>query len=110
MRPTGAERIAAERLRQINTEGWTDTHDNHHDACEMAMAASAYIYWAVGEANGVCWPDDEPAVPSGWPWGAEWFKPGGDPVRALVKAGALIAAEIDRLQRALTVFENEASV
>jgi hypothetical protein len=35
-----------------------------------------------------------------WPWDASWWKPSNDPVRNLVKAGALIAAEIDRLQRA----------
>jgi hypothetical protein len=34
-----------------------------------------------------------------WPWDAEWWKPSPDSVRNLVKAGALIAAEIDRLQR-----------
>jgi hypothetical protein len=38
--------------------------------------------------------------PPGWPWGTSWFKPSGDDIRDLVKAGALIAAEIDRLQRA----------
>jgi hypothetical protein len=35
-----------------------------------------------------------------WPWEPEWDKRGsGDRMRDLVKAGALIAAEIDRLQR-----------
>jgi len=34
-----------------------------------------------------------------WPWGKEWWKP-SDRRRDLVKAGALIAAEIDRLDRA----------
>ena len=34
-----------------------------------------------------------------WPWDLEWFKPSPyDRIRELVKAGALIAAEIDRLQ------------
>ena len=33
-----------------------------------------------------------------WPFDDEWFKPSIDPVRQLTKAGALIAAEIDRLQ------------
>lgn len=38
---------------------------------------------------------------SKWPssWHPEWWKPSNDPVRNLVKAGALIAAEIDRIQR-----------
>jgi hypothetical protein len=34
-----------------------------------------------------------------WPWDERWWKPSNDPIRDLVKAGALIAAEIDRLQR-----------
>ena len=36
-----------------------------------------------------------------WPssWNTSWWKPSADPIRNLVKAGALIAAEIDRLQR-----------
>ena len=34
-----------------------------------------------------------------WPWSDKWWKPSDDPVRNLVKAGALLAAEIDRLQR-----------
>ena len=33
-----------------------------------------------------------------WPWAKKWWKPSDDPVRNLVKAGALIAAEIDRLE------------
>lgn len=35
-----------------------------------------------------------------WPWDADAWKPTQDPIRQLVKAGALIAAEIDRRQRA----------
>jgi len=41
-------------------------------------------------------------VPPGkieWPFSSEWWKPAQDPIRNLVKAGALIAAEIDHLQR-----------
>lgn len=32
-----------------------------------------------------------------WPWREESFKPSDDQIRNLTKAGALIAAEIDRL-------------
>lgn len=35
---------------------------------------------------------------NGWPWDAKWWKPSDDPIKNLVKSGALIAAEIDRLQ------------
>ena len=41
--------------------------------------------------------NEEP--PDSWPWALGWWKPGTDPIRNLEKAGALIAAEIDRLLR-----------
>lgn len=39
-------------------------------------------------------------VPGAWPWYLDSFKPSIDPIRNLEKAGALLAAEIDRLERA----------
>lgn len=80
---TGAELIAAERQRQIDAEGWSQKHDDDHDQGEMADAAACY---ALGS-------------PDFWPWEWKWWKQSGDRKRDLVKAGALIAAEIDRLQR-----------
>lgn len=46
-------------------------------------------------------PDGSVKLPStaSWPFDASWWKPSNDPIRNLIKAGALIAAEIDRLQR-----------
>lgn len=96
---SGSVQIHAERWRQQEEEGWTPEHDAEHSACELTMAAVSYAHHAVGQANGVCWPDDEPDVPATWPWDAEWWKPCVEPIRDLIKAGALIAAEIDRLQR-----------
>lgn len=94
---TGAEQIAAERQRQIDAEGWTPDHDAHHLGDELAYAAIAYAtpqvdrdfrYNAHGEL-----------IPHRWPWEQVFWKPAPDDrVRELVKAGALIAAEIDRLQ------------
>lgn len=84
--------IAAERRRQIEMEGWTPEHDDEeHGMGQLAAAAACYALP----------PDeDEPSdPPKFWPWGKEWWKP-GDRVHELTKAGALIVAEIDRLQRA----------
>jgi hypothetical protein len=94
---TGAEMIAAERQRQIESEGWTPEHDDEHDKGEMAVAASWYtrITWFKMIGHPVPYGD----TPPNWPWDASWWKPSDDPIRNLVKAGALIAAEIDRLQR-----------
>jgi hypothetical protein len=93
--------IQAERQRQIEAEGWTPDHDDEHDSSEMAMAAAAYC-WAAQLAASMEVDDDEDLlrfIPDYWPWAESWWKPSADPIRSLVKAGALIAAEIDRLQR-----------
>lgn len=90
----GGDLIYRERLRQVQEEGWTPEHDDSHSEGELAAAAAAYAY------PGVLRTRDGRSVHSSllWPWGDGW-KP-GDRIRDLTKAGALIAAEIDRLQRA----------
>lgn len=93
----GIDLIAAERERQISAEGWTPEHDDEHSESELSLAAWAYIEHTVYEVNhDLMLNDGEPPCP--WPWDAKWWKP-RDPIRNLVRAGALIAAEIDRLQR-----------
>lgn len=92
----GVELIATERERQITSEGWSAAHDDEHDACELNIAADCYLTTAHLTAVGGCGPDD---CPDHWPFDESWWKPSDDPIRSLVKAGALIAAEIDRLQR-----------
>jgi hypothetical protein len=90
---TGTELIAAERERQMRVEGWTESHDDEHDDGQMLSAAIVY-------AERVRLPESfASTLPPMWPWAAKWWKPSDDLVRNLVKAGALIAAEIDRLQR-----------
>lgn len=99
----GSELIAAERQRQVDREGWTPEHDDAHDGGELLYAARAYTFAASTQTAGG---DTELAAmllnhaPPWWPWDRSWWKPTDDPIRNLVKAGALIAAEIDRLQRA----------
>lgn len=93
---SGIDLIAAERQRQIEAEGWTPKHDDEYCNGELAEAAACYAHPnrpMVPDTNGI-----DPPVPCDWPWDPEWWKP-KDRVRDLVRAGALIAAEIDRLQR-----------
>lgn len=92
----GAELIAQERSRQIEAEGWTPAHDDEHISGEMANAARSY---AKVVSLQVCCVAPRQTSPLEWPWDEEWWKPSPDPICNLVKAGALIAAEIDRLQR-----------
>lgn len=85
------EAIAAERQRQIEAEGWTPEHDDEHDEGDLAKAAACY---AAGE--------EVRSTATGyalWPWDSDWWK-SSDRRRDLVKAGALIVAEIERLDRA----------
>lgn len=108
---SGASLIAAERRRQVGEEGYTPEHDDNYgydpvrtpDGADLARAAACYadphdfenrVVRPLG-ANRASSRD----VPARWPWHADHYKPTGDRIRDLTKAGALIAAEIDRLQR-----------
>jgi hypothetical protein len=88
--PDGVSLIAAERRRQVTEEGWTPEHDNSHTKGELANAAIAYAMYANSNGH---------TAASYWPWRLSDWKPGDNRVRTLVKAGALLAAEIDRLLR-----------
>lgn len=96
---TGIELIAAERKRQIEGEGWTPEHDDEHRDGSLAVAAACY---AAQAGQGLYYGGMKlrEAALQHWPWARSRWKPSPDNrVRELVKAGALIAAEIDRLQR-----------
>jgi hypothetical protein len=96
---SGASLIATERARQIKVEGWTSEHDDEHRGCQLADAARGYLLAGTLLQRGIGMKDYRLQLAPGWPWGAEWWKPSPDPIRNYVKAGALIAAEIDRLKR-----------
>lgn len=97
----GIELIAEERQRQVEKEGWTPEHDDQHENGEMALAACCYAHPAPEFCErGFFHPKSEFKIPQWWPWDEMWWKPTpDDKIRQLTKAGALIAAEIDRLQR-----------
>ena len=86
------ELIAVERAAHISREGWTPEHDDKHANGDLARAASVY---ALNAASPIYRTDGDPWL---WPWDRSWFKP-TNRIRDLVKAGALIVAEIERLQR-----------
>lgn len=115
---TGIDRIAKERVRQQEKLGWTNAPDAEHDDGSLAMAAVCYAAQAADErvyvrreyAAGLQFNDP-------WPWeegsdarfygadgerGNVLYDPPDDAfrIRLLEKAGALIAAEIDRLLKA----------
>ena len=96
---TGADLIQAERLRQMTKEGYDAEHDDGHKKAELTSAAAAYC---MAACNQIVYPDESlpSSEPPMWPFAQAYWKPHRDPVRNLVKAGALIAAEIDRTLRA----------
>lgn len=113
MRATGrsqkvALELLTERFRQISDEGWTSEHDDEHGAGELAKAATCYALCAgtgLAVQSGVDtyheFPDEYQAAKHPgtiWPWSPDWWKP-KNPRRDLVRAGALIIAEIERLDR-----------
>lgn len=103
----GVALIAAERQRQMAVEGWTPEHDSEHAAGELAVAAACYAAPEVCNSDGETGTRPRMAILAHWPWALSWWKP-GDRIRELTKAGALIAAEIDRLQAAPTQPPHEA--
>lgn len=93
--------VLQERRRQVNEEGWTPEHDDQHQRGELARAAAAYaVHWTM-EGYRTFFGDFL------WPWDKEWWKPGRLETgkvaimrrRNLVKAAALLLAEIERLDR-----------
>jgi hypothetical protein len=92
----GARDVLAERQRQISAEGWTPEHDDEHGGGHIANAAAAYAHYAAGGGY--------KRARELWPWSDNYWKPGDwanltDRRRCLVKAGALILAEIERMDR-----------
>lgn len=111
---TPIELIKEERQRQVDKEGWTLEHDDEHTDQSLAMAAALYAS-----------PDDRlmavricehctsvDSISDPWPWWNEndsdrgpsrfkaWDKrKDHDRMRRLQIAGALIVAEMERLQR-----------
>lgn len=91
--------VLTERRRRIEEKGWTPEHDDQHHTGEIALAGAGYAHaaaWAVMAPSDKQFTDDDRPTP----WPDEWeFKP-GMPRRMLVKATALMLAEIERIDRA----------
>lgn len=116
----GVALIAAERVRQVRVEHFDAKHDDEHPANDsqppIPLAAACYAASAAGVYELVDGQNEDGIGSDLWPWDAEWdkrpepdatdvhpedaFLPSrSDRIRVLVKAGALCAAEVDRLLR-----------
>lgn len=101
--------VIAERLRQQEKEGWSPEHDNAHKNGELAGAAACYVLHGLDAKiqNIQLGHRVVQLARDLWPWGMFWWKP-TDRRRDLVKAAALIIAEIERLDRAALAAEGQA--
>lgn len=92
-----ARDVLAERRRQVEVEGWTTEHDDQHSDGSISVAAACYALTNVPCAKPGALSTTYLSTWVGW--GGGWFKP-WNRRRDLVRAGALILAEIERLDRA----------
>jgi hypothetical protein len=90
-----ADLIIKERIRQEQQEGFTTAYDDQFKKDELALAASCYLYcpqYPFSISSGQ-------KAPNQWPMDPDSWKPKGGRLRQLIKAGALVLAEIEREQR-----------
>ncbi len=76
--------VIDERVRQLEAEDWDYEHDDQYVNRELAAAA-------------ICYADDGFSHPN-WPWGGDDWKPKSYREN-LVRAAALLIAEIERIDR-----------
>ena len=86
--------VVDERQRQIGAEGFDAMHDDEHARGDLAVAGACYALHTDAHP-------DAGDPPPEWPWEPQWWKP-KDTRRDLVRAAALIIAEIERIDRALS--------
>lgn len=84
--------IASERQRQVKAKGWTPEHDDEYVDCDLAAAAACYAL------SGVSFAGKDDLIAKLWPWAMSWWNP-KDQRRDLIRAAALLVAEIERLDR-----------
>lgn len=92
---SGAARdVLSERRRQIMEEHRLPSDDDDYTLGQLAWAASGYAAGSTPshQAGGTL-------QPTNWPLAPRWWKPGA-PRQMLIKSGALILAEIERIDRA----------
>lgn len=99
--------VIRERARQVDLEGFDLADDDRHTSGELVAAAICYATLARtrGQLTAGGMPEqviqtsiDAAGAPGIWPWDRTWWKP-KDPRRDLVRATALLIAEIERLDR-----------
>ncbi len=92
--------IAFERQRQIEGEGFDEERDDLiHTPGDLCAAGACYAQHAAGTMNDEHVVHPNRTTPLFWPWDAGWWKP-KEPEADLIRAAALIVAELERIARA----------
>lgn len=110
--------IITERQRQVEEKGFSPEHDDRHDRSELALAAAAFCLAKINDlrktfstemGDGQVAVTLQDAAEALWPWNTDEWEPESWSVftassiaariRNLVKAAAMIIAEIERLDR-----------
>lgn len=91
--------VVDERFRQIYEEEFSVDRDDTYVHGELAWAGATYAVATLEGNPASAVVSQETLAHQLWPWALNWFKP-KDRRRDLVRAAALIIAEIERLDRA----------
>jgi hypothetical protein len=83
----GAREVLNERLRQINVEGWSPSHDDSYQENELVRAAVCYA------VDDISWNGKVQ-----WPFNPLWWK-NRNKRNNLIKATAMLMAAIDAIDR-----------
>ena len=86
------EEVVAERRRQVEEEGFIPEYDDQYHSRQLAYAAACYAFRATDSNLSYS------IIKEIWPFSMHWWKP-TSPRRNLIKAAALIVAEIERIDR-----------
>lgn len=90
--------VLAERERQIKELQYTPKHDAFYEPGSLARAAGVYALRAFSD-NAEAWDGGSVAFENFWPWREESYNP-KSPRENLVRAAALLLAEIDKYDAA----------
>ena len=97
--------VLAERKRQVGSEGFDTSHDDEHTGGEMVAAAVCYAVYECPAFTDVEHQKEMDTITESkrhpwwcWPWAGDWWKPKNHRLN-LVRAAALLIAEIERLDR-----------
>lgn len=94
--------VLGERSRQISVENYSTNHDDQYQNNELVRAASGYVDhvfsrgWTYSDLGSEVYQKED--VPEFWPWNEQHWKP-KSPREDLVRAAALLIAEIERIDR-----------